>query len=430
MTSGKILVLSGRKKLLDTLTALQPDRFVASPTACVGDERVAVIDADSLDRIPQIPGSIQARLILHDGAAAFPERRDGDLRIAASIFEQDPVECLAWAEEMASSRSRCAVLEREMQFSRKARDLLSDADLESIFEKVASSALELLGLVHGTLLFYDSEQERYEVQFTNDPDYEDTGGFVPGVPRDLLNRSLEGAKDFAVRAAADGCGILLIPLRVGDDLIGVFRAPIAVGQNLDRRKADHAAAYFSAVTGALIHARQMSRSYDLVLRDDLTKAYNRRFFDSYLKQEIERSRRYGTGFSIIFLDLDDLKNVNNRYGHLMGSRTLQEVAKRMLAAVRSIDRIVRFGGDEFCIILPQTDETQARAVGQRVREAIAGRPFRLEPGVEVEITASFGIANFPRHATSKEELIRVADAAMYRVKSTTKNSIEIASEHE
>src|SRR5438045_9394475 len=95
------------------------------------------------------------------------------------------------------------------------------------------------------------------------------------------------------------------------------------------------------------------------MRDDLTKAYNRRFFESYLDEEMERSRRYGVVFSIIFLDLDDLKMVNNFYGHLTGSRTLQEVAKRILGAVRGIDKVVRFGGDEFWIILTPTDPGQA-----------------------------------------------------------------------
>ena len=119
---------------------------------------------------------------------------------------------------------------------------------------------------------------------------------------------------------------------------------------------------------------QLTRSRDLAMRDDLTKAYNRRFFETYLDEEIERSRRYGTLFSIIFLDLDDLKMVNNFYGHLSGSRTLQEVAKRILGAVRGIDKVVRFGGDEFCVILPQTDQEQAVAVANRISRAIASSP--------------------------------------------------------
>ncbi|HEY5609812.1 MAG TPA: GGDEF domain-containing protein, partial [Thermoanaerobaculia bacterium] len=184
--------------------------------------------------------------------------------------------------------------------------------------------------------------------------------------------------------------------------------------------------YLDGITVILSNLFQLTRSNELAMRDDLTKAYNRRFFEAYLEEEIERSRRYGTFFSIIFLDLDELKRVNNLYGHLAGSRTLQEVAKRILGAVRAIDKVVRFGGDEFCIILPQTDQEQAVAVAMRVRRALVESSFAIEPGVDVRITASFGIATFPTHASTKEDLIRQADAAMFRVKSTTKNAIGTA----
>jgi diguanylate cyclase (GGDEF)-like protein len=102
------------------------------------------------------------------------------------------------------------------------------------------------------------------------------------------------------------------------------------------------------------------------------------------------------------------------------------VAKRILAAVRGIDKVVRFGGDEFCIILPQTDQEQAIAVANRVRKALIASQFRLGDTVEASISASFGIATYPTHGVLKDDLIRQADAAMYRVKSTTKNAVGVA----
>jgi len=180
------------------------------------------------------------------------------------------------------------------------------------------------------------------------------------------------------------------------------------------------------VAQVLSNVYQFTRSRDLALRDDLTKAYNRRFFEAYLDEEIERSRRYGTVFSIIFLDLDDLKMVNNLYGHLTGSRTLQEVAKRILGAVRGIDKVVRFGGDEFCVILPNTDQDQSIMVANRIARSISSAPLTIDANLQVTITASFGIATYPTHAITKENLIRQADAAMYRVKSTTKNAVGVA----
>src|SRR5207237_8519941 len=153
------------------------------------------------------------------------------------------------------------------------------------------------------------------------------------------------------------------------------------------------------------------------------KASTAPLLDTYLKEELERYRRYGSLFSIIFLDLDDLKMVNNFYGHLTGSRTLQEVAKRILSAVRTIDKVVRFGGDEFCIILPETDQEQAMAVANRVRKALTATSFIIDGNVEISVTASFGIATYPTHGLSKDDLIRQADAAMYRVKANTKHAV-------
>ena len=278
------------------------------------------------------------------------------------------------------------------------------------------------GLTRGTLFLHDPRLERYVVSFTNDPEARETGEFLPGIPPDLLQRALASGQSFVADA-----GLVVMPLQVEHDLVGVIRAPHGATDTFDGAVIESVSRYLGAVAAVLGNIYQLSRSRDLAMRDDLTKAFNRRFFDSYLEEEIERSRRYGSLFSIIFLDLDDLKMVNNFYGHLTGSRTLQEVAKRILTAVRAIDKVVRFGGDEFCIILPETDQEQAVAVANRVRKSLTATAFHLDPNVEISITASFGIASFPTHALSKDDLIRQADAAMYRVKSTTKNAVGLAS---
>jgi diguanylate cyclase (GGDEF)-like protein len=277
-------------------------------------------------------------------------------------------------------------------------------------------------LPYGTLFLHDPRLERYVVSYSNDPEYRETGEFLPGIPSDLLQKALASPQLFAV-----GNDLMVMPLQVGEDLLGVIRVPIGARQAIDESAAANVTRYLAAVAQVLSNIYQLTRSRDLAMRDDLTKAYNRRFFETYLDEEIERSRRYGTLFSIIFLDLDDLKMVNNFYGHLSGSRTLQEVAKRILGAVRGIDKVVRFGGDEFCVILPQTDQDQAIAVANRISRAISSNVLHIDADIEVSITASFGIATYPTHAMSKEDLIRAADAAMYRVKSTIKNSVGVAS---
>jgi diguanylate cyclase (GGDEF)-like protein len=327
--------------------------------------------------------------------------------------------------DFARSRNLVTQLLSELEFSQHIQVLVAIANFDAVSERISETVMQILDSPAGTLLLHDPRIERFVVAFTNDPDYHDDGDFVPGVAGELLEEALAAGVGFAESAAGER-PVMLIPVQAGQDLIGVLRLSGRRMEGFEEDRARKAVRYIESVTAILGNLYQLSRSNELAMRDDLTKAYNRRFFESYLDEEIERSRRYGTFFSIIFLDLDDLKRVNNLYGHLAGSRTLQEVAKRVLTAVRAVDKVVRFGGDEFCIILPQTDQEQARSVASRVRRSVVESPFRIEPDVQVEITASFGIATFPVHASTKEDLIRQADAAMFRVKSTTKDSVGMA----
>jgi diguanylate cyclase (GGDEF)-like protein len=300
---------------------------------------------------------------------------------------------------------------------------MSMVEAKEVSERITRTVLNILGFARGTLFLHDPRLERYVVSFSNDTNYHETGEFLPGIPPDLLQRALSSGRFIALDQSA---GMIVMPLQFEQDLIGVIKVPIGPNDELDQETTTSVSRYLTAVLGVLGNIYQLTRSRDLAMRDDLTKAFNRRFFESYLDEEIERARRYGSVFSIIFLDLDDLKMVNNFYGHLTGSRTLQEVAKRILGAVRGIDKVVRFGGDEFCIILPQTDSDQAMLVANRVKKSMTASAFRLEPNVEISITASFGIATYPTHGITKDALIRQADAAMYRVKATTKNAVGVA----
>ena len=383
-----------------------------------GDERersgIAIVDGDGVSTA----GSKSLARIVLDGNGA---RHHGELRIPREEFLRAPAEYLAFAAELADAAQQTFRVEQESAYLRQIHELMTMSDAEAVSERITTTILELTGLSHGTLLLHDPRHERYVVSFSNDEGYRETGEFLPGVPPDLLQKALASPTLFA----ASG-NMIIMPLQVHDDLLGVIRIPLQRGEAIDETNAANVTRYLAAVAQVLSNIYQLTRSRDLAMRDDLTKAYNRRFFETYLDEEIERSRRYGTIFSIIFLDLDDLRMVNNFYGHLSGSRTLQEVAKRILGAVRGIDKVVRFGGDEFCVILPQTDQEQAMAVASRISRAITSTPLRIDATVDVTITASFGIASYPTHAMSKEALIRQADAAMYRVKSTTKNAVGVA----
>lgn len=165
---------------------------------------------------------------------------------------------------------------------------------------------------------------------------------------------------------------------------------------------------------------------EMSVTDDLTRLYNSRYLNHFLQQEVKRSKRYGYSVSLLFLDLDGFKSVNDRFGHLAGSRTLVEVGKVIKATVRETDIVSRYGGDEFTVVLPQTGIEGATVIAERVREALQTHPFLETVGLSVHLTASIGIACYPEHGESREALIGHADRAMYRVKERGKNGIELA----
>ncbi len=176
--------------------------------------------------------------------------------------------------------------------------------------------------------------------------------------------------------------------------------------------------------GTLVRVRELE---EMIVRDDIAGCYNRRHLEDFLAQEAARARRFRTPLSLIFLDLDDLKAVNSAYGHNMGSLVLKEVAHRVSGSTRRIDKLFRFGGDEFCIILPETDIQGALEVAERVRAEISARPFlQAEIGGGVNLTASLGLAAYPVHASTAEELLASADAAMRRIKTEGKNRVWVA----
>ena len=183
------------------------------------------------------------------------------------------------------------------------------------------------------------------------------------------------------------------------------------------------------VRPAIANGLQVRAIRDLVIKDDTASCYNRRYFEEFLPEEMSRASRFRTPLSLIFFDLDNLKQVNNDHGHPMGSRTLFEVSARVRSKIRRFDRLFRFGGDEFCIVLPETQWHGALEVAERVRTSIASRAFLTEfvgEGRGLSMTASFGVASFPLHATDKESLVREADRAMQKVKGQSKDAVGVA----
>ena len=221
--------------------------------------------------------------------------------------------------------------------------------------------------------------------------------------------------------------IVAVPVKFRDTCLGVIELINCVGpEGFDPRdlKLLEALSDFAAI--ALENARHVKRIHELTIKDDCTSLYNARHMGFILDTEIYRSQRYNYEFSIVFIDLDHFKMVNDTHGHLAGSRLLSEMGDALKTNCRLIDFAFRYGGDEFVILLPQTSKENAIYVAKRLHKLIRETVWLTKEGLDIKITPSVGVASYPADSKSKEGLLHLADEAMYLVKNTNRDSVAAA----
>ncbi|HEX8651680.1 MAG TPA: sensor domain-containing diguanylate cyclase [Pyrinomonadaceae bacterium] len=233
-----------------------------------------------------------------------------------------------------------------------------------------------------------------------------------------------------VRKAEKGRRILAVPLTSCDRVIAVVEA-IREGERaraFSRTDTALLTALAIPVASALANSVRIAEAERLSQTDDLTKLHNARFLRQFLLTEVKRARRYGSSVASVFFDLDDFKRVNDMHGHLVGSYVLMEMSAIILSSVRDTDVVARYGGDEFVIVLPETDFQSAVRVAERLCAKIARHFFTGGRRLQLQLTASFGVASFPQHAQSPQQLVACADTAMYEAKAAGKNCVRTAEE--
>ncbi len=182
---------------------------------------------------------------------------------------------------------------------------------------------------------------------------------------------------------------------------------------------------------AMVVAREQRASRDAAIRlstvDPLTGLFNRTFFFAAVDREIARSLRSGRGFCVLMMDVDELKTVNDRYGHFHGDRLLRSVGDAVRSGVRRIDTPARYGGDEFVVLCPETDPTGAFVLAEKIRQGV--RDLDLDaPNVRIEASASIGVVSFPDDGRSADELLIAADQAMYASKRRGKDRVTMSAD--
>ncbi|HEX9189769.1 MAG TPA: diguanylate cyclase [Vicinamibacteria bacterium] len=208
----------------------------------------------------------------------------------------------------------------------------------------------------------------------------------------------------------------LFPLNSRERAIGVLALGSREGGAFDEGTLARLQPLADAVALAFENVRLFQRTRELSITDEVTPLHNFRYFHQALERELKLVNRYGSTLSLLFVDLDRFKPINDQYGHLRGSRTLREVGFLIRAAVRETDIPARYGGDEFVVILPQTDGASAKVLAEKLRRLVEGHTFLQEEGINARLGVSLGVANYPEEATTKEALIRLADKRMYEDK--------------
>ncbi len=209
-------------------------------------------------------------------------------------------------------------------------------------------------------------------------------------------------------------------------LVGIDREPAPRAPRFSPSMVEILRLLLEPAAYALENAFRVQRAEALSVTDDLTQLHNSRYLAQALRRESKRAVRSGQPLSVLFVDLDGFKGVNDQHGHLFGSRALVEVALIIRDCSRETDIASRFGGDEFAVVLPDTGSEGAMAVATRVRDRVRQHLFLKEAGINYRLTASVGVATMPDAATTVDGLLQAADDAMYTVKAHGKDGVFLA----
>ncbi|WP_165866049.1 GGDEF domain-containing protein [Lucifera butyrica] len=227
-----------------------------------------------------------------------------------------------------------------------------------------------------------------------------------------------------IKLHEDNVSEVAIPLIVDDKIIGVLDVETTRERVLQSYDLDFLRSLAGQIAITIAHAKHVAKVEKLAITDGLTGLYNYRYFRTLREQEFKRAVRYKRPLSQLMIDIDYFKNYNDAHGHLMGDEVLRMVAGILKRSCRDTDFVIRYGGEEFAVLLPETDLTEAYTIAEKIRLSIFTYSFpRKNTQPDDALTVSIGIAGYPDDAPSDIELTDHADAALYCAKRSTRNCV-------
>src|SRR5580700_7149805 len=341
--------------------------------------------------------------------------------------------------------TKAAGADRKVQelgiFHDVAKALTSSLDLDSILQTIMEKMAEYFRPDTWSLLMVDEQKDELYFAIAVGAAAEalkdirlkvgeGIAGWVAKHGEQVVLSDVESDPRFAKRIdEATHCqtrSVICVPLRSRLRVLGVIQLVNADISQFSEQEIFFLQALCDYAAIAIENARWVEKIQELTITDDCTGLYNARHLYKTLETEVYRSSRFGYEFSVLFIDLDRFKHVNDTHGHLIGSKLLAEIGYLVKAQLRLIDFAFRYGGDEFVVLLPQTGKDQALVVAKRLRDALRASSFCGDEGLNLNVRASIGLATYPHDARDAHDIIRQADEMMYLVKNTTRDNIGIA----
>ncbi len=318
-------------------------------------------------------------------------------------------------------------------FATQASIGLQNAKLYSQVQRRAAQLEAINAIAKRTTVELDLKEllDRLCTQLPNSFPIEHVSIFLRDEDANLVLRAQQGTSPISIKVgeilpeghpitAAEEEREVRLPLVSFGENLGLLACVTRYGQTIlpnDRQALESVSDILATATQ---NARYVDRVRQLAYRDGLTGVFNRRYFESRLIEEITRAARYGAGVSILMVDLDHFKKVNDEFGHMLGDDVLRTVSGIFTRTLRKVDVVCRYGGEEFAIILPATPGGSAYIVADKLRRAVAGAQH---PGVPIPVTISAGVAEFPANGITRDDIVRAADAALYKAKQNGRNQV-------
>jgi two-component system, cell cycle response regulator len=402
-------------------------------------------------------GRLLARLIsgpVVELSEAAARAASGDLDIAIPVRSKDEVGQLATAFNHMTSELQTYIrrLERSRDELRQNLDRLGATlththDLDGILAVVLDTAIGSAQATGGAIMFLDADGNlTVQVRRGEVAESVDAGTVVPlgkGISGQVAvtgeavcGRAGEGPGLRRVPSEPDAASVIAVPLKQSGRIVGVLNLYDKEGaREFTPHDLDTILAFSTQAGVAIDNVLLHQEAQRLSLTDPLTGLWNYRYLTIGLGHEIERATRFSRPLAALMLDLDRFKSINDEYGHQVGDAVLIELAGRMRAEVREVDTVSRYGGEEFVIVLPETDAVGAARLAARLGTVIRSTPFCLDLGSEghavdphkgLQVTASIGVAVFPEHGMTPARLLRSADDALYAAKDAGRNGWRFA----